>query len=192
MRTVSFLLSAMSLGLAGCALRDGSGNLVFPNLGKPNTPATEAAATSNAPSEAESEAPAPAPMSNEVDPHPDAEEQRSQTVKALDNFLADNYLPGLRISPLPGMPAVASTINHVEYRGHCVIHSDGKDVSLMHLNREFLSNVEWIDPPVGNRFYNITIADDSRGVAVRVKVSSEGAARQVVDIVQALGTTCGS
>jgi hypothetical protein len=182
MKTAVIFLSAMSLGLVACALRDGNGDLVFPNLGKPSEAAAKPAATgeppNEAPTETESEARPPAPMTNEIDPHPDAEEQRGETVKALDNFLAQNYLPGMG--------------SHVEYRGHCVIHSDDKDLSLMHLNRKFLSNVEWLDPPVGKRFYKITIADDSRKLAVAVKVSSESAAQQVVEMVQALATTCGS
>ena len=66
------------------------------------------------------------------------------------------------------------------------------DVSLMHLNRKFLSNVEWLDSGVGNQFYVSTIADDSRNVAFQVRVSSEGAAQQVVNVVQELATSCGS
>jgi hypothetical protein len=99
-------------------------------------------------------------------------------VQRLDRFLAENYLPGFG--------------SHVEYRGNCTIHSGEKDVSLRHLNRQFLTNVEWNDPGVGNTFYIITIADDSRRVAFTVKVSSEQAAQWVVGAVQELAASCGA
>jgi hypothetical protein len=120
------LASILTL-VSGCALRDGNGDLVFPQAEPENSesPALQPVQTNTN----QSPAPAmtPTTAASEPDPHPEEEGERRKTVERINAFLAQNYLPGF-----------GSTI---EYRGSCTVFSGGQLLSLANLNLLLLWNV---------------------------------------------------